>query len=250
MFGQNKTPMAMGFFGQPLAEDRPLRGRDRAGSQEPRRSAARRAWSGAGSSFSNGGVRSGGAVPSRVAARLRMEARPSGRAGALRRQARVRRPGKLGDGPAAAEPALRIRARSLSSNQTFGGGGIIGFSPASPKQSILIYKKKNHYNEWEFLYSPLARPDDAGRREHRNHWPTGGRHSATAASGRDGNVERCIAATGNGSFSNPPGGRPPTAPTVAAAMKRIGTSIRMRQNKSPSRCGWAFATEIALRLTR
>ncbi|HEY1159829.1 MAG TPA: type II secretion system protein, partial [Terracidiphilus sp.] len=34
--------------------------------------------------------------------------------------------------------------------QTFGGGGIIGFSPTSPKQSILVYRKKNHYNEWEF----------------------------------------------------------------------------------------------------
>jgi len=39
--------------------------------------------------------------------------------------------------------------------QTFGGGGIIGFSPQSPKQSLIVYKKKNHYNEWEFLYSPL-----------------------------------------------------------------------------------------------
>lgn len=40
--------------------------------------------------------------------------------------------------------------------QTFGGAGIIGFSPASTKQSILIYKKKNHYNEWEFVYDPLT----------------------------------------------------------------------------------------------
>jgi len=40
--------------------------------------------------------------------------------------------------------------------QTFGGAGIMGVSPASPKQSILVYKKKNHYNEWEFFYSPLA----------------------------------------------------------------------------------------------
>jgi len=40
--------------------------------------------------------------------------------------------------------------------QSFGGGGIIGFSPNSPKQSILVYKKKNHYNEWEFIYDPLA----------------------------------------------------------------------------------------------
>jgi len=40
--------------------------------------------------------------------------------------------------------------------QTFGGGGIIGVSPNSPKQSILAYKKKNHYNEWEFFYDPIA----------------------------------------------------------------------------------------------
>lgn len=40
--------------------------------------------------------------------------------------------------------------------QTFGGAPIIGFSPNSPKQSILVYKKKNHYNEWEFFYDPIA----------------------------------------------------------------------------------------------
>jgi type II secretory pathway pseudopilin PulG len=40
--------------------------------------------------------------------------------------------------------------------QTFGGGVIIGFSPTSTKQSILIYKTKDHYNEWEFVYDPLA----------------------------------------------------------------------------------------------
>jgi type II secretory pathway pseudopilin PulG len=43
-----------------------------------------------------------------------------------------------------------------ASGQTFGGVGIIGFSPNSPKQSILVYKKKNHYNEWEFVYDPLS----------------------------------------------------------------------------------------------
>ena len=40
--------------------------------------------------------------------------------------------------------------------QTFGGGGIIGFSPNSPKQSILVYKTKTHYNEWEFVYDPIV----------------------------------------------------------------------------------------------
>lgn len=43
-----------------------------------------------------------------------------------------------------------------SSNQTFGGAGIIGFSPASTRASIFIYKKKQHYNEWEFVYDPLT----------------------------------------------------------------------------------------------
>jgi type II secretory pathway pseudopilin PulG len=40
--------------------------------------------------------------------------------------------------------------------QTYGGAGIIGFSPNSPKKSIMVYKKKNHYNEWEFVYDPAA----------------------------------------------------------------------------------------------
>jgi type II secretory pathway pseudopilin PulG len=42
------------------------------------------------------------------------------------------------------------------SGQTFGGGPIIGFSPNSPKKSIMVYKKKDHYNEWEFVYDPIA----------------------------------------------------------------------------------------------
>lgn len=41
------------------------------------------------------------------------------------------------------------------SGQTFGGAGIIGFSPNSHKQTMMIYKTKSHYNEWEFVYTPL-----------------------------------------------------------------------------------------------
>jgi len=43
-----------------------------------------------------------------------------------------------------------------SGDQTFGGAGIIGVAPASKKQSIMIYKKKDHYTEWEFVYDPLT----------------------------------------------------------------------------------------------
>jgi type II secretory pathway pseudopilin PulG len=38
------------------------------------------------------------------------------------------------------------------------GAGIIGFSPASNKASILVYKTKTHYNEWEFVYDPMTDP--------------------------------------------------------------------------------------------
>jgi type II secretory pathway pseudopilin PulG len=44
----------------------------------------------------------------------------------------------------------------IASNQTFGGGGIIGISPATSKPSILVYKKMDRYNEWEFVYDPIS----------------------------------------------------------------------------------------------
>jgi type II secretory pathway pseudopilin PulG len=40
--------------------------------------------------------------------------------------------------------------------QTFGGGGIIGVESTNPKLGILIWKKKTHFNEWEFWYDPNA----------------------------------------------------------------------------------------------
>jgi type II secretory pathway pseudopilin PulG len=42
------------------------------------------------------------------------------------------------------------------SGPTFGGAVIIGFSPNSPKPSIMVYKTKTHYNEWEFVYDPIV----------------------------------------------------------------------------------------------
>ena len=58
--------------------------------------------------------------------------------------------------PSAATSTTASTSTSDTTGQTFGGAGIIGFSPNSPKQSILVYKTKTHYNEWEFVYDPLA----------------------------------------------------------------------------------------------
>ena len=105
--GQNKTPLAMGFFGQPLGL---------------------------------GGVGIAGATPAANGIGSSIGA-SSGTDNATANA------GQAGGASSGSDS---------SSGQTFGGGPIIGFSPASPKQSILVYKKKNHYNEWEFLYSPLS----------------------------------------------------------------------------------------------
>jgi len=43
-----------------------------------------------------------------------------------------------------------------ANGQTFGGAGIIGVESTSPKPGILIWKKKTHFNEWEFWYDPNA----------------------------------------------------------------------------------------------
>jgi type II secretory pathway pseudopilin PulG len=63
--------------------------------------------------------------------------------------------GTNGTPPGSTDPNAPGTGTGLN-GQTFGGGGIIGVSPGSPKQSILVYKKKNHYNEWEFFYDPLV----------------------------------------------------------------------------------------------
>jgi type II secretory pathway pseudopilin PulG len=62
------------------------------------------------------------------------------------------------DPNAQADPNNPNAASSTSgqTGQTFGGVGIIGFSPNSSKKSIMIYKTKNHYNEWEFVYDPIS----------------------------------------------------------------------------------------------
>jgi type II secretory pathway pseudopilin PulG len=37
---------------------------------------------------------------------------------------------------------------------TAGGGAIVGVASTSKKETIRIYSKKNHYNDWQFVYDP------------------------------------------------------------------------------------------------
>lgn len=41
-------------------------------------------------------------------------------------------------------------------SQTMGGGGIAGVASISTDQSIRVYNKKDHYNDWLFAYNPAG----------------------------------------------------------------------------------------------
>jgi type II secretory pathway pseudopilin PulG len=152
MFGQNKVPIAMGFFGQPLA----------AGSSV----------GGIGPSGNNGingvnGTAAGGAFNSSGGSGSIFDSSGSGSTtGATTGGSADNSNG----GSASGTPTSGSSDSSGSSasgttgtsatgtgqtGQTFGGAGVIGFEPASSKQSMLIWKKKDHYNEWEFTYDPI-----------------------------------------------------------------------------------------------
>jgi len=156
MYCQNKTPSAMGFFGQPLggvgcgalAGIGPGGGGGLAGGGNGMAGGGASLMNTAGSAGSQGvGLFSNTGSGAASAA--------GGSAGAA----------GAGTGPDAGSGTGAVDANGtpintsgspLGNGPTFGGGGIIGVEPVSPKQSILVYKKKNHYNEWEFLYSPLS----------------------------------------------------------------------------------------------
>jgi type II secretory pathway pseudopilin PulG len=52
--------------------------------------------------------------------------------------------------PAAEDPDTK------NQNQTFGGGPIVGVASTSKDKTIRIFNKKEHYNEWQFIYDPAS----------------------------------------------------------------------------------------------
>jgi type II secretory pathway pseudopilin PulG len=86
-----------------------------------------------------------------------------------------------------------------ANGQTFGGGGVIGVESTNPKLGILIWKKKTHFNEWEFWYDPSA--------------------DRMMISNNAGAIGTPAGAVGNGPIMGPGGINPtqptgPTGPTV------------------------------------
>ena len=146
LFGQNKAPTVMGFFGQPLAGST-IAGTGPGGagltgntgqagtlgsifnSQQPT-TASPADTSGSGSNTSNSGTNTstGGSATAGTGASAT---------------------------DAFGNPISGTTAGGPTNGQTFGGAGMIGVTIPSEKQSILIYKKQGHYNQWEFVYDPI-----------------------------------------------------------------------------------------------
>jgi type II secretory pathway pseudopilin PulG len=153
-FGQNKAPTAMGFFGQPLLGST-LAGMGPGGVAGASNPGSAFMGSG-GTSGSNGSFGSNNSFGSNGA---------SGSGSMFGTNNSNSNPGTNGTPPSTdasggngtgGTGSSTDSGNNLGGNgQTFGGLGIIGFSPNSPKESILVYKTKSHYNEWEFVYDPV-----------------------------------------------------------------------------------------------
>jgi type II secretory pathway pseudopilin PulG len=211
LFGQNKTPTAMGFFGQPLAGSAstvagigPSGGGGISGGSM---------IGGPGSSFGSSsifGSSNSGTSPGAPAAAAGSPADSS--AGSSTGPSGTGGTGGTGGIGSAGTGGSSSTGTGLS-GQTFGGAGIIGFSPAGTKESILVYKKKNHYNEWEFVYDPLndmktqsGNTGNIGQPASSTTTPIGGSNIGPGAGGGTG------PSSSSGLGSNPPAPTPPTSP--------------------------------------
>lgn len=153
-FGEAKTP-TLGFFGQPLA------GTGGAGSSimsgvGPSGGNANAGTPMGGAPGASGGMGSGGGFGSDSGGGFSLGASPSssptGATGATGSSTDPNASGAAGSNSLGSNTASNFGG----SQQTFGGAGIIGVESNSPKETILEYKKKKHFNEWEFVYDPLS----------------------------------------------------------------------------------------------
>jgi hypothetical protein len=156
-FGQNKAPTVMGFFGKPMGgvggcPPNPLGGNTSQGT------------------LSSGGI-GGTTSSSTIGGTSNPTTSSSSNCGPTGLNTSSDTATTTGGTPPPTDPNAANTNTTTSSTtgqpgqsgsttglsgQTFGGGAIIGFSPNSPKQTIMVYKTKNHYNEWEFVYDPIA----------------------------------------------------------------------------------------------
>jgi len=132
-FGQNKCPVVYGFFGQPIG------GASIAGT---------------GPNGGNGVNGASSLIPGSNGTNNQFGTNTTAPSNSANGNNGTDPNNPQNGGANGTSPGSNMGSNSGFGGQTFGGAGIIGFSPASPKQSIYVYKKKNHYNEWELPTTP------------------------------------------------------------------------------------------------
>ena len=152
LFGQNKAPTALGFFGQPLAGGATtIAGTGPGGGNTPGGGPGGPILPGGISNLFGGGSttdtsnnNSTGGANNPNGSSTDSSGNPSGTVtnGVVGSSINSNQPGQS--------------SQSGQSGQTFGGAGIIGIRLPIEKKSILVYKKKDHYIEWEFTYDPIS----------------------------------------------------------------------------------------------
>lgn len=182
LFGQNKAPLAFGFFGVPLAGGATaIAGVGPGGGTAGMPGMGSTTSNGFGSSFGSGasgsaGIGSSGFGSSGLGSSgfgssglggsngISPASGPSpgtgGTAGAAGGTGGMDPNSGAANGTSSGGGTSS--GLSSTSGQTFGGGGIVGFSPGRSGPSIVTYKKMSQYNQWEFTYSPLQEIKQAG----------------------------------------------------------------------------------------
>jgi type II secretory pathway pseudopilin PulG len=59
-------------------------------------------------------------------------------------------------GPGAPGAFGTVSPGNSPNGQVFGGGPIVGVASTSKEKTIRIFNKKNHYNDWQFIYDPTT----------------------------------------------------------------------------------------------
>lgn len=170
-FGQNKAPLAMGFFGEALTGaaggGAPMGGMGGMGGMAGGNAGnnglngfgqTATGGSNSGSSLfsgSNGTNGSGGTNSTSGTSNLGGTTDPTGGTTATTGATSGTGTGTSGSTGTGTGSGSGFMS-GQTGGQSFGGVGMVGVSPGVSRQSILLYKKKDHYNEWEFTYSPLS----------------------------------------------------------------------------------------------
>jgi hypothetical protein len=158
MYGQNKAPIAMGFFGQPLMGGATsLAGIGPGGV--PGLGGSANQYGNSGQSGTLGSIFNSQQTTSNSSPTPQSGSAPTdasdGSTDPSNGASGTSTTGATGTDANGNPISGAAGSTGLTNGPTFGGAGICGFEPASPKQSILVYKKMNHYNQWEFTYDPI-----------------------------------------------------------------------------------------------